>query len=46
MKTDPTNAGLDAAEGRRTRRHMRTAIAFGVVMATIEMGLLLYFAYC
>jgi hypothetical protein len=41
---DPTTAA--ATEVRRTRRQVRAAIAFGVVMATIEMGVLLYFAYC
>jgi len=34
------------AEDRRTRRNLRRAIAFGVVMATVEMGALLYFMYC
>jgi hypothetical protein len=31
---------------RKARRNLRLAIAFGVVMATIEMGALLYFMYC
>jgi hypothetical protein len=31
---------------RQARRHLRRTIAFGVVMATIEMGALLYFIYC
>ena len=44
---DDVNAEESAATGvRRTRRQVRAAIAFGVVMATIEMGILLYFAYC
>jgi hypothetical protein len=28
------------------RRDTRRAIAFGVVMATLQMGILLYFMYC
>ena len=36
----------DHVEQRRTRRNLRRAIAFGVVMATIEMAALLYFMYC
>jgi hypothetical protein len=35
-----------AADSRRSRRQLRGAIAFGVVMATIELSALLYFAYC
>ena len=35
-----------SVEATHTRRNMRAAITFGVVMATIEMGVLLYFAYC
>jgi hypothetical protein len=31
---------------RKARRNLRRAIIFGVVMATIEMGALLYFMYC
>lgn len=31
---------------RQARRNLRRAIAFGVVMATIEMSALLYFMYC
>jgi hypothetical protein len=31
---------------RQRRRDLRRAIAFGVVMATLQMGVLLYFAYC
>jgi hypothetical protein len=33
-----------AAEDQR-RRDLRRAIIFGVIMATIEMGLLLFFMY-
>jgi hypothetical protein len=31
---------------RQRRRDMRRALAFGVVMATIQMSALLYFMYC
>jgi hypothetical protein len=31
---------------RQRRRDMRRALAFGVVMATIQMSVLLYFMYC
>jgi hypothetical protein len=36
----------EVAEQRRTRRNLRRAVTFGVVMATLEMGALLYFMYC
>ena len=31
---------------RQAKRNLRRAVIFGVVMATIEMGALLYFMYC
>ena len=31
---------------QRGRRYTKAAIAFGLVMATIEMAVLLYFMYC
>ena len=31
---------------RQRQRDMRRAVAFGVVMATIQMSVLLYFMYC
>jgi hypothetical protein len=31
---------------RQAKRNLRRALIFGVVMATIEMGVLLYFTYC
>ena len=34
------------AEERTRRRDLRRALAFGVIMATIQMGILLYFMYC
>jgi len=42
------NQGTEGAaeDTKRTKRNFRIAIAFGVVMATIEMGILLYFMYC
>jgi hypothetical protein len=46
MNNDPTTSSDPAPDARRVRRYTRGAIAFGVVMATIEMGVLLYFAYC
>ena len=49
MKTD-SNPDLPeppaVAEQRQMRRNLRRAVIFGVVMATIEMGALLYFMYC
>ena len=39
-----SSAALDA-EATRIRR-TRRAVIFGVVMATVEMGILLYFLYC
>ena len=46
MKDESPDAAGPATVARRSRRQLRAAIAFGVVMATIEMGVLLYFAYC
>ena len=34
------------AEERQRRRDLRRAMTFGIVMATIQMGILLYFMYC
>jgi hypothetical protein len=34
------------AEERQRRRDLRRALAFGVLMASIQMGILLYFMYC
>lgn len=42
---DPDEPPAEAAD-RQARRNTRRAITFGVVMATIEMGVLLYFMYC
>lgn len=36
----------DQVEQRRTRRNLRRALVFGVLMATAEMAALLYFMYC
>ena len=33
-------------QDRQRRRDLRRALTFGVVMATIQMGILLYFMYC
>ncbi|HET9426149.1 MAG TPA: hypothetical protein VFO55_12345 [Gemmatimonadaceae bacterium] len=45
---DPVEVPRDTreAEERQRRRDLRRAIAFGVIMATIQMGILLYFMYC
>lgn len=40
----PAKAG-DAEEQQR-RRDLRRALTFGVVMATAQLGILLYFMYC
>jgi hypothetical protein len=34
------------AQERQRRRDVRLAVAFGVLMATLQMGVLLYFMYC
>jgi hypothetical protein len=34
------------AEERQRRRDLRRALTFGVVMATIQMSILLYFMFC
>jgi hypothetical protein len=34
------------AEERQRQRDVRRALTFGIVMATIQMGILLYFMYC
>jgi hypothetical protein len=33
-------------EERQRRRDVRLALTFGIVMATIQMGILLYFISC
>jgi hypothetical protein len=33
-------------EERQRRRDTRRALIFGVTMATVQMGFLLYFMYC
>ena len=47
MRNDdhPEAPDLEAQE-RQRRRDTRRALAFGIVMATIQMGILLYFMYC
>ena len=34
------------SEQRQQARDLRRALTFGVVMATLQMGILLYFLYC
>jgi hypothetical protein len=47
MKNDDAPEVPDIeAEERQRRRYTRRALTFGVVMATIQMGILLYFMYC
>ena len=41
--TIPRGSEPMTEDDRRTRRDIRTAIIFGVVAATIELGVLLYF---
>jgi len=33
-------------EDRQRRKDLRRALVFGVLMATVQMGILLYFMYC
>jgi hypothetical protein len=33
-------------EERQRRRDVRRAVVFGILMATVQMGILLYFVYC
>jgi hypothetical protein len=49
MNTDETTEVPEdprVAAERQRRRDLRRAVAFGVIMATIQMGILLYFMYC
>ena len=41
----PEMPDLETQE-RQRRRDLRRALTFGIVMATIQMGTLLYFMYC
>ncbi len=43
---DPSKVPDLRAEDNQRRRDTRRAMTFGVVMATIQMGILLYFMYC
>jgi hypothetical protein len=44
---DPDSPELpEVIAQRQAKRNLRRAVIFGVVMATIEMGALLYFMYC
>lgn len=46
--TEPEQPQLPDPETqeRQRRRNLRRALTFGIVMATIQMGTLLYFMYC
>ena len=47
MKDDDAHEVPDLeAQERQRRRDMRRAFTFGIVMATIQMGILIYFMYC
>jgi hypothetical protein len=47
MRNDDVQEVPDVeAEERQRKRDTRRALIFGVVMATIQMGILLYFVYC
>jgi hypothetical protein len=47
MKDDDTREVPNAETlERQRRRDLRRALTFGIVMATIQMGILLYFMYC
>lgn len=49
MKNEDTQevpADPRLAEERQRRRDLRRAVTFGIVMATIQMAILLYFVYC
>jgi hypothetical protein len=43
---DEVPATSPLADEAQRKRDLRRAIIFGVVMATIEMAVLLYFVYC
>ena len=47
MKNDdrPEVPGIETEE-RQRRVDTRRALTFGIVMATIQMGIILYFMYC
>jgi hypothetical protein len=47
MKDDDTREVPNAEiQDRQRRRDLRRALTFGIVMATIQMGILVYFMYC
>ena len=47
MKNDqPGEVPGPQSEEAQRRRDLRRAVTFGVVMATLQMGILLYFMYC
>ena len=43
---DPREVPNFETQERQRRRDLRRALTFGIVMATIQMGTLLYFMYC
>ena len=45
LNPDPPESPEVIAQ-RQAKRNLRRAVIFGVAMATIEMGALLYFMYC
>jgi len=47
MRDDDRHDLPDAeTQERQRQRDLRRAFTFGIVMATIQMGVLLYFMYC
>jgi hypothetical protein len=47
MKDDDIREVPNAeSQERQRRRDLRRALTFGVGMATIQMGILLYFVFC
>jgi hypothetical protein len=43
---DPREVPDVESQERQRQRDLRRALAFGIVMATCQMGILLYFMYC
>jgi hypothetical protein len=46
MKNETTPEVPEAIDEDQRRRDLRRPFIFGVTLATIEMGILLYFMYC
>jgi hypothetical protein len=46
ISEDPRELPDPEAQERQRRRDLRRSLTFGLVMATVQMGVLLYFMYC